>query len=84
METSIKASPYGTLFQCCLRPAGAGQVQRSLRAIGPRSKCVASGGTCEGVLHHFLMGQRFSVVRGPQARCDAVFYLSVRFCTGAR
>ena len=68
------------------RPAGAGQVQRSLRAIGPRSKCVARGleGTCKGVLHHFLMGHRFSAVRGPQARCDAVFYLSVRYGTDVR
>ena len=43
-----KASPYGTLFLWCPRPARAGQVQRSLRAIGPRSKCVVSRGDLQG------------------------------------
>jgi hypothetical protein len=43
-KTSIKATPYGTLFQCCPRAAGSDQVQRRLRAIGPRSECVAGGG----------------------------------------
>ena len=45
-KTSIKASPYGTLFQCSTRAAG--WVQRNIRAIGPRIECVAS---CGAVLH---------------------------------
>jgi len=54
-ETSIKVSPYGTLFKCCTRSSG--KVHRSPRAIGPLSKRGASGkGICRGNLHHgFLL-----------------------------
>ena len=82
-KPSIKASPYGTLFQCCTRAAG--RVQRNLRAIGPRSECVASGGgDLQGIPSSLFVGHRFSVVRGPRARCDAIFYLSVRYYTSVR
>ena len=75
-RNSIKGSPYGTLFQCFTRAAV--RVQRNLRDIVPRSECVASGGgDLQGSLQSLLIMHRFSAVRGPQARCDAVLYLSV-------
>ena len=45
-ETSIKVSPHGTLFECCTRSSG--QVQQSLRGIGPLGTWVASGGRIAG------------------------------------
>ena len=41
--------------------------------------CSKWGGDLQGSPPSLLMGQRFSVVRGPQARCDAVFCLSPRY-----
>ena len=83
-ETSIKVSPYGTLFQCCTRSSG--QVRRNLRAIGSLSERDVSGGDLQGKppSRFLLMEHCFSVVRGLQARFDEVFYLSVRYCTSVQ
>jgi hypothetical protein len=76
-ETSIKVSPYGTLFQCCMRSSG--QVRRNLRANEPLSKCVVSGVDLQGKPPSLLTGHCFTVVGGLQDRFDEVFYLSVRY-----
>jgi hypothetical protein len=65
-ETSIKVSSYGKLFQCCTRSSG--QVRRNLRAIGPLSNCVASGGEggdLQGVTinYQFLITWRSTTIK---------------------
>ena len=85
-ETSIKVSPYGTLFQCCKRSSG--RVQRCLRAIGPLvgELQVGGWGDLQGKRSSWflLMEHCFVVVQGIQARFDEVFYLSVHYCTSVR
>jgi len=85
-ETSIKVSPHGTLFECCTRSSG--QVQRSLRAIGPLGTWVASGGeTCRGSLHHGvslwnIVSVLYEVFRAGSTKSSS--YRSIRYvsCSG--